>query len=133
MTTTSFRFEVPGQPPSWNAAYRIVTFKKGGRSGLAKTPVCEHYQWIASAIAKRSLPRDFPWVKPQQLRVRYWFRLDHWVDGTNLIKVLEDGVAHGLGIDDRYYLTCIEELSTGHKDPHAIVEVSILPVVESPA
>lgn len=125
MATTSFRFEVPGQPPSWNAAYRIVKMK--GHMGLAKTSACEQYQWIASIIARRALPADFPWVKPQQLRVRYWFQLGHWVDGTNLIKILEDGVAHGLGIDDRYYLACVEELSTGHRDPRAIVEVSMLP------
>ena len=93
--------------------------------GLAKTPACEEYQWVASTIARRALPADFGWVKPQQLRVRYWFQLDHWVDGTNLIKILEDGIAHGLGIDDRYYLSCIEELSTGHKDPRSIVEVSL--------
>ena len=130
MPTTSFRFTVPGQPPSWNAAYRIV--KKGAHAGIAKTAACEQYQWLASTIARRSLPRDFPWEKPQQLRVRYWFQLHHWVDGTNLLKILEDGIAHGLGIDDRYYLACIEELSTGHKDPGSIVEVSLLPVVESP-
>lgn len=101
--------------------------------GLKKEPVCEQYQMVAALIARRALPADFPWEKPQQLRVRYWFQLNHWVDGTNLIKILEDGVAHGLGIDDRYYLSCIEELSTGHKNPRAIVEVSLMPVVESPA
>jgi hypothetical protein len=100
---------------------------------LAKTESCLEYQmYFASPAARRAKPVGFPWVKPQQLRVRYWFRLSHWVDGTNLIKILEDGIAHGLGIDDRYYLTCIEELSTGHANPHSIIEVSLLPVVESP-
>lgn len=129
--TTSFRFEVAGQPPSWNAAYRIV--RKGKRMSLAKTDECLEYQmYFASPAARRAKPRDFPWEKPQQLRVRYWFQLHHWVDGTNLLKILEDGVAHGLGIDDRYFLACVEELSTGHKEPRAIVEVSLMPVVESP-
>ncbi len=128
MATTSFRFEVSGQPPSWNAAYRIVKIK--GHGALAKTPECLEYQmYLAAPAARRAKPADFPWVKPQQLRVRYWFQLGHWVDSTNCLKILEDGIAHGLGIDDRYYLSCIEELSTGHRDPRSIVEVSLMPVV----
>lgn len=92
---------------------------------LAKTDEGWEYQRLVVApIARRAKPKG--WVPTGQVRVRYWFRLGHWMDATNCLKLLEDGIAEGIGVDDRHFLPCVEELTTGHKEPGVTVEVQAL-------
>jgi Holliday junction resolvase RusA-like endonuclease len=120
---TFFTFTIEGQPPSWNRSYRIV--KKGRYMTMAKTSEGAAYQLVAASIARRAVPAEWEWEKPQQIRVRYRFRLKHWADATNLLKLLEDAIALGVGVDDRYHLPCVESLTSGHKDPSVEVEVEL--------
>ena len=122
---SSFRFVIEGQPPSWNTSYRIVRVPhRGGGSHqqLAKTPEAAEYQmYLVSPAARRAKPKDW---KPQgQVRVLYWLRLKRAMDADNVIKLVNDGIAHGLGINDKLMLPCVQELSTGHKQPEIEIEV----------
>ena len=126
-TRTAFSFEIPGQPPSWNSSYRIVRVPhRGGGSHLqlAKTDEGWKYQLVAATIVRRAKPKG--WSPEGQVRVRYWFRLKRAMDATNCLKLLEDAIAEGLGVNDAIFLPCVEELTTGHKDPSVTVEVQAL-------
>ena len=110
---------------SWNVAYRIVKVRhRGGGSHLqlAKTDEGWEYQrFVVAPIVRRAKPKD--WIPSGQVRVRYWFRLKRAMDATNCLKLLEDAIAEGLGVNDAIFLPSVEELTTGHKDPNVIVEV----------
>ena len=126
-SSTAFRFEVPSQPPSWNTSYRIVKVPhRGGGSHLqlAKTDEGWNYQLVASTIARRAKPLG--WQPTGQVRVRYWFRLKRAMDATNCLKLLEDAIAEGLGVNDSIFLPSVEELTTGNKDPGVTIEVQAL-------
>lgn len=92
---------------------------------LAKTDEGWEYQrLVVTPIARRAKPVG--WAPTGQVRVRYWFRLGHWMDATNCLKLLEDGISEGIGVDDRHFLPSVEELTTGHKDPGVTIEVQAL-------
>ncbi len=90
---------------------------------MAKTEVAEQYQmWIVSPAARRAKPPNW---KPQgQVRVMYWIRLGRGMDADNALKLLNDGIAHGLEVNDKLFLPCVQELTTGHKRPHVEIEVT---------
>lgn len=124
-SATTFRFKIPGPVPSWNQSYRIAKAShRGGGSHLylGKSATAANYQLIAASIARRAKPPN--WKPEGQVRVVYWFRLKRAMDATNGIKILEDAVAAGIEVDDKHFLPCVAELSTGHKEPHVEVEVS---------
>lgn len=124
--TATFRFVIDGQPPSWNSSYRIVRVPhRGGGSHqqLAKTEVAEQYQmWLVSPAARRAKP--LRWKPQGQVRVMYWIRLKHRMDADNALKLINDGVAHGLEVDDKLFLPCVQELTFGHAKPHVEIEVT---------
>lgn len=45
------------------------------------------------------------------------------MDADNSLKILNDGIAAGLGIDDRWLLPCVEEIRFGDKDPRVELEI----------
>jgi len=127
----SFRFTIPSQPISVNHAYQVIRVKtkEGSQRRLGKIPGVENYQIVAATMARRALARfltdegpDFP--LDQQVQVRYWIRSRRGVDASNVIKIAEDGIAAGLGINDKWFLPCVVENSKGHKEPHIEVEVA---------
>ena len=91
---------------------------------MAKSDEGWRYQLVASTIARRAKPDG--WSPAGQVRVRYWFRLKRAMDASNAIKLLEDAIADGLGVDDAIFLPAVEELTTGHKEPSVTVEVQAL-------
>lgn len=123
----AFRFDVPGRPISWNKAYRIVRVPHRGGGNhlqLAKTDEGWAYQLVAATITRRAKPKG--WAPTGQVRVRYWFRLRRAIDATNCLKLLEDAIAEGLGVNDAIFLPCVEELSTGLKEQGVTIEVEAL-------
>lgn len=126
-----FAFETP-PPPSWNLSYRIVKPRSSPRHTLAKTSDAWEWQTIASAIVQRAKPDDFAPVG--QIVVRYRFFLRRRMDADNMMKLLNDAIAYGLGTkmgktkpvpiyDDALFLPCVESLATGDANPR--VEVTI--------
>jgi hypothetical protein len=96
----------------------------GSHLQLAKTDEGWDYQTEATSIVRKHRPKD--WAASGQVRVRYWFRFGRAMDASNAIKLLEDAIALGLGVDDAIFLPCVEELTSGHKPPHVEVEVQTL-------
>ncbi len=125
MPSDPFRFTIPGQVVSWNRAYRVVKVPHKGGGGhlqLAKTQAGWDYQTEATSIVRQHRPKHWE-AGDGQIRIRYWFRFKRAIDGSNGLKLLEDAIALGLGVDDSRFLPCVEEISSGHKDPSVTVEV----------
>lgn len=132
MTEGAFRFRVEGQPVSWNAAFRVTSGR--GRAQISKTADAELWQQTVANACEKAKPRG--WVQTtKQLRIRYWLHLNRLMDADNTLKLINDGVAHGLGlkvvkmklvpvINDNCFLPEVVELTTGNKEPHVIVEVA---------
>lgn len=141
MTTTSFRFRLEGQPVSWNAAYRneMRTIRGRGRVIVpVKTSEASMYQQRVRSACERARPRD--WEPAPQLRIRYWLYLADSMDADNVLKILNDAIAFGLGtvvkrmkevpiVNDKRFLPSVEHLSVGNKPPW--VGVSIEPFQET--
>lgn len=110
-----FNFTVPGQPPSWNHAYQYM------RRRVSKAPGVENYQLVAATMARQAMPKPF---EPQgMVYVRYWLHLKRDQDATNVLKIVEDGIAAGLGVNDRMFLPAVLFKEHGIADPYISVEV----------
>lgn len=123
----SFRFRIPGQPPSWNDSYRITPNPRTKRLYLGKSDTSAQYQLlIASPAARRAKPDGW---KPEGrkakgwIRVRYWMHFGHVMDPDNALKMINDGIAHGLDVNDRWFLPCVVGVTTGNRDPYVEVEI----------
>lgn len=135
----TFRFSIPGQPPSVNHLYRIaagtVTDRNGktvyGADGkpkkyrrMVKTEGVEAYQQSVGWIVKATKPKA--WSPSDRIRVRYWFYLKRDIDCDNALKALNDGIARALGVNDKTFLPCVVDKTTGHKQPYVEVEIECL-------
>lgn len=96
----------------------------GSHLQLAKTDEGWAYQMEATSIVRQHRPKG--WFAGGQIRIRYWFRFKRAMDASNAIKLLEDAIAKGLGVDDSRFLPCVEELTIGNKNPGVTVEVQPL-------
>lgn len=134
--TSSFRFEIPGQPPSLNHIHKTVwrTDRQGVRyKGRAKEPAVNDYILVAMNACRRARPAGWAvsdYVPTKGLGlvvVRYWFFLAHALDVDNAMKVLNDAVKLGIGVDDNRFLPQAWGRETGHKrDARVVVEVEAL-------
>lgn len=129
----TFRFTVEGQAASWNSAFRIVRNRAHGYQQLGKTEAATQWQYAVERACAEAKPPD--WKVEGQIRIRYWLRLARAIDADNVLKLINDGIALGLGTrvakmklvpiyNDSRFLPCVEELSTGHKEPHVMIEIS---------
>jgi Holliday junction resolvase RusA-like endonuclease len=46
------------------------------------------------------------------------------MDADNALKVLNDAIAIGLGIDDRRFLPHVVEKTTGNAEPSVLIQIS---------
>lgn len=88
---------------------------------MAKAPGVEAYQVGITLLVRTTKPSGPP--PAGQIRVRYWLRLKHDIDADNTMKIINDALAVGLGVDDRVFLPCVHEKSTGHLRPEVAVEI----------
>lgn len=128
----TFRFRVEGAPASWNRAFRVT--KGAGRMQISKTAEAADWQGRVQSACERAKPRD--WEKTTEyLRIRYWFNLKRRSDPDNLLKMINDGIALGLGtkvvnmrlrpvIDDACFLPEVVNVTTGNKEPWVEIEVA---------
>ena len=110
-----FSFSVPSQPPSWNHAYQMV------RRRVAKAKGVEAYQLVAAAMARTAKPAG--WEPEGMIRVTYDLHLGRDQDASNSLKSLEDGIAIGLGIDDKRMLPCVRSKTIGNAEPWVDITV----------
>ena len=115
--TTSFRFIMPGQPPTWNHMYRWTTRKVNGRTVRiqVKTDEANLYQSQLTMIAKASRPSSF---QPKgQIIVGYDMLLGRDLDADNVMKAVNDALAVALGVNDKQFLPVCLSKTSGRKSP----------------
>ena len=119
----SFHFTVPGQPISLNHAYEIVRIRTahGYRHTLKKKSEVEPYQIVAMNAAARAKPDDF--APKGLIRVRYFWFVKRDIDCSNATKIIEDGIAAGLKVNDKLFLPTSIDKQTGYREPYTYVEV----------
>ena len=111
--------EVPGSPPSWNASYRIITLR--GHGSLKKMGAAERYQSDVTRLVQVKRPTDF---QPEgQLYICYQMFLWRSMDADNILKLVNDGIAMGLGLNDSRFLPVVLSKSTGHKEPRLVISI----------
>lgn len=121
---TRFDFTMPGQPPSWNASYRITRQK--GKQGqffhtLSKSGIAERYQADLALVCRAAKPSAF---KPEdRLIISYKFYLARDIDVDNILKMMNDAIARALEVDDKRFLVATPVKVTKQKDPYVIVGV----------
>lgn len=114
-TFGAWRFEIPGQPPSWNASYKIVVRYRqtatGGsvpfRTLAKKEPVLE-YQATARLIVRSRMPSRWK-PRTEQVRILYWLYLSHDMDCDNIMKAIHDVIEAATGVNDMRFLPCVLE------------------------
>lgn len=121
--TTSFRFLMPGQPPTWNHMYRWTTKNVNGKTVRiqVKTDEANLYQSQLTMIARASRPASF---QPQnQIIVAYDMYLGRDLDADNAMKAVNDALAVALGVNDKRFLPVCNHKTHGHKNPEIIIHV----------
>jgi len=114
---------IPGQPPSTNHAYNIVTLRRGSVPfrTLAKTDEAVAYQTAAKLIVAAAKPSG--WQPAAQIRLNYRIYLVHRQDADNSLKLLNDAIARALGVNDDRFLPSVESKEIVKSNPR--VEVTI--------
>ena len=120
----TWSFTLEGQPPSWNHSYHDVIIRP--RNGVpfrtkAKTSEALQYQNDVGWIVRTARPSG--WVPTPQVRLIYDFAFGRPMDADNAMKMLNDAVAHALGIDDKTFLPCARSLTTGNAKPSVTVTI----------
>jgi Holliday junction resolvase RusA-like endonuclease len=128
-----WRFTVPGQPLSWNHAYKRVTYRKRKADGsgmdtfnrMGKVDGVEKWQDGIAKIAKAARPSG--WVHPRDtpIRIRYWYYVNPSLDTDNMKKLVNDALAKAIGINDRWFRTCdvlVEKVPDGQQ--RMVIEIS---------
>lgn len=136
MDERKWLIKIPGQPPSMNHMYKEATqtakdkfgnpvYWPDGRPKTFRTKVkndgVQTYQDSVTWYTKAAKPSG--WSPAERVRLRFWYHLKRDIDGDNAQKAINDAIAHGMGIDDRVFLTTIEAKWTKESDPFVLVEV----------
>lgn len=146
----SWSFTVPGQPISWDAAYRTAKMpvKRGGVAVLnedlsqrfIRRPILttEARDWrdMVVMLARLAKPRGFHVTgctrtrkghseSCQQLRLVFDLRLASDMDDDNALKLLRDGLAEALDYDDIHFLSETRSKTFGRKPFDACVIVTV--------
>lgn len=117
----SLTIVVPGLPPSVNHAF--VQHRQGGR-GL-KDEAKEYQEWarLAALEAAQGWKWNGSWLR---LAFKWYVPDSRMRDSSNVVKVLEDGIAQGIGVNDRWFLWCIDVPELDRTNPRSVVTVSAL-------
>lgn len=148
-TSMSWSFTVPGQPVSWDAAYRTGTMpvKRRGVAVLnedmtprmIRRPILtdEARAWRDAVVMLARLAKPSRW-KPrghlgraghsdtcQQIRLVVDLRLAADMDDDNALKLLRDGLAEAIDYDDIHFLTYTQSKTFGRSPYEACVIVTV--------
>lgn len=136
MDDRKWKIRIPGQPPSMNHLYKSAIGYRHDSSGrreywpdgkpktyhtVVKEDGVQTYQDSATWYTKAAKPSG--WKPAGRVRLRYWYHLKRDMDSDNTQKAINDAIAHGMGVDDKIFLTTVVAKWTGEKEPFVIVEV----------
>ena len=104
-----FTVTIPGSPAAINRAYKAIVVGRrcqycgGGKPGLAKNEGVETWQTEVAWRVKTAKPRDWQPARRVVVEMRFWMAREGR-DGDGPTKMLLDGIAEGLGVNDRIFL-----------------------------
>jgi hypothetical protein len=123
----SWTFTVAGNPPTLNSSYKIVDIGRRcplcgrGKSTLAKASDVAVWQEAVAWTVKSARPRGWLPGRRTIVEVEWYTAKAH--DGSAGVKALEDGMAHGLGCDDKGFLTSVVLNEVDKANPRTVVRV----------
>ena len=107
---------IPGQPPSVNHMY------ERGYKKIRKTDGAEAYQAAATYIVRTTRPSGWRHTDGY-IRLTYDLHLQRDMDCDNILKALNDAIAVGLDVNDKWFLPCVRSKEFGIKNPSVTVTV----------
>lgn len=125
---SDFEFTVPGNPPSVNDTYKIVYTGARcptcgrGQPRLGKSAGVETWQDGVAWLAKAARPSG--WAPARKTVIEVEWHTTRWHDSDNGLKALSDGIAHGLGCDDRGFLVRVMRNEVDKVSPRTVVRVT---------
>lgn len=123
-----FRVTIPGSPGAINRAYKVVEFGARcptcgrGKPGLAKNSGVEAWQTEVAWLSRAARPRG--WLPGRRVRIV----IDFWMaragrDADGPLKPLLDGIAEGLGVDDKIFLSTVRSNEVDRLAPRTELEI----------
>jgi Holliday junction resolvase RusA-like endonuclease len=132
-----WRVTVWGQPPTTNKMYsakmRSVT-RNGVRYNvpqMVKNSKVEQYQ--RDAILQISAARPSRWSPTGFIKLTYQLYLVRNIDADNTLKALNDAIQIAIGVNDSWFLPCVESKAWGLSPRDARVEIEIEDLPGSPS
>src|SRR5690348_13184219 len=123
-----FTIEIPGSPAAINRAYKPIVAGPRcptcgyGRPGLAKNDNVETWQTEVAWRAKAARPRGWQPTRRVIIELEFWMSRDGR-DADGPLKPLLDGLAEGLGVNDRIFLPRVISSEVDHANPRTVVTV----------
>lgn len=124
----TFEVEIPGSPGAINRAYRVVQFGPRcptcgrGKPGLAKNDGVEAWQIEVAWRTKAARPSG--WQPARRVIIEMDFYMGReGRDGDGPTKPLLDGIAEGLGVDDRIFLGRVISNEVDRANPRTVVRI----------
>jgi len=128
---------IPGQPVSWDAAYRTgrMPVKRGGRLVLNEDLTPRYINrpvltddarvWKETVFTLARLAKPSGWKPEGQIRVLFDLRLAEDMDDDNACKLARDALAEAIGHDDRHFLACTRSKTVGRSLYAACVIITV--------
>jgi hypothetical protein len=132
-----FFVSIPGQPVSTNHAYKIgqvwIADRSGGQRQIRRPIITnEAVAWRDTVLTLVRLAKPSKWKADGQIRIQMGFFLARDADTDNLKKMILDGIAAALDVNDSRFLTCDtgKESGLALKDAHVDLWISNDPIHE---
>lgn len=118
-----------GQPPTTNKMYS-AKMRSIWRDGvkhtvpqMVKNEKVEDYQ--RDAVLQIQSARPSRWKPDGFIRLRFQLYLAKNIDADNTLKALSDAIQEAIGINDTWFLPCVESKTWGLNPRDARVEIEI--------
>jgi Holliday junction resolvase RusA-like endonuclease len=110
---------IPGNPPTLNSTYKVVTI--AGHSRLAKHSAVATWQDTVAWLTRAAVPKDWSASRRVRVEITWWTARTHDADAG--LKALLDGLAVGLGINDRCFLPTVVSNEVDAANPRTEVMI----------
>lgn len=119
---------IPGSPGAINRAYKPIVVGRRcpacgyGKPGLAKNEGVENWQTTVAWLVKAARPSGWKPGRRVIIEMSFWMGREGR-DGDGPTKPLLDGIAVGLGVDDRIFLGRVMSNEVDHANPRTEVTI----------
>lgn len=125
-----FFVSIPGQPVSLDHAYKTgqvwITDRSGAQRQIRRPIITdEAVTWRNTVQMLVQNAKPSKWKAEGQIRITLELYLATNIDADNVLKLVFDGIAAGLDLNDRDFLVCVRSKESGAKLKDAHVELEI--------